>query len=45
MIKILAKRKDGSKVLIRSHDYSDKFRNLMNSRLRSGEIVDYEVIA
>lgn len=44
MIKILAKRRDGSKVMIRSHDY-DKLRNVMNSRLRSGEIVDYDVLA
>lgn len=45
MIKLLAVRRDGTKVLIRAHEYNQNFINLMNSRLRSGEIVDYEILA
>ena len=44
MLKIMALRKDGSKVLLETWHNPDMLMDYLDRKLRSGEFADYEVI-
>ncbi len=44
MLKILAVRQDGSKILLETFHNPDKLMDYLDSKLQSGEFVDYGVV-